>query len=76
MSATFHRLDGPDGRPLVALFTGDGAAVVAWRWAAVLHEQREVLARRGAEWRKRRARAGWRRLRYGDEESTASEGQV
>ena len=62
---TFHGLDGPDGRPLAALFTGPGAETAARLWAAVLHEQRDVLARRGAAYRRRQQRAGYRRLRFG-----------
>jgi len=70
-TTTIHALDGPDGRSLAALFDGDGADVAVHAWAEVLYQQRDVLVRRGEEWRKRNARAGWRRLRYGDEGDAA-----
>ena len=71
--ATIHQLDGPNGQPIAALFTGPGGEAAAWRWAAVLYGQREVLARRGADWRKNRQQTAWKRMRG---ETVAGEGQV
>lgn len=73
-TATIHQLDGPNGQPIAALFTGPGGEAAAWRWAAVLFGQREVLARRGAAWRRDKQRTAWKRARGQD--VGADEGQV
>lgn len=72
-TATIHQLDGPNGQPLCALFTGPGALAAALAWAAVLHGQREVLAARGAQWRRDNQRAAWKRARG---EGVGAEGQA
>lgn len=63
METIAHAFDGPDGKPMTALFTGPCALQAARAWAAVLHANREVLAARGAAWRRDKQRTAWRKMR-------------
>jgi len=66
-ATTIYGLVDHAGRPLTAMFAGEGASEAADAWAQVLYEMRDTLAAKAEASRKRDRRLALRRLRYGDE---------